>query len=269
MDKCRQFLTELSARNMSVFSYLDDNFSKYQWIFTRLGICIALILWRSAFRLLMAKSSIFGLSGRNTSVFYFLDNNFSKSRWIFTKFDMCIDIVEICLGNCSWTNFVNFYRVICPRHDNGGVLSFPVLFYAVKQRFKPRTNIAFRFVVSSLRLHCLHKSTTIVTGHDTLEWFSVILYNEDNICNFLLTFLGTYSRLSLSRSPRDSLKYLEISVLRHIRFADFGKKVNGTTRFHKWICNLTFECRNILKILWKRGEIAHFSSFPQYYVTCR
>ena len=29
-----------------------------------------------------------------------------------------------------------------------------------------------------------------------------------------------YSRLSLSRIPRDSLKNFEISVLRHIRFAE-------------------------------------------------
>ena len=59
MGKFRQFLTELSARYMSVFSFLDDNFSKCQWIFTRLGICIALILL-SALRLIMGKSIIFG-----------------------------------------------------------------------------------------------------------------------------------------------------------------------------------------------------------------
>ena len=33
-----------------------------------------------------------------------------------------------------------------------------------------------------------------------------------------------YSRLSLSRIPRDSLKYFEISVVRHIRFAELRKK---------------------------------------------
>ena len=32
-----------------------------------------------------------------------------------------------------------------------------------------------------------------------------------------------YSRLSLSRSRRDPLKHFEISVLRHIRFADLRK----------------------------------------------
>ena len=33
-----------------------------------------------------------------------------------------------------------------------------------------------------------------------------------------------YSRLSLSRTQRDSLKYFEISVVRHIRFAELRKK---------------------------------------------
>ena len=33
-----------------------------------------------------------------------------------------------------------------------------------------------------------------------------------------------YSRLSLFRIPRDSLKYFEISVVRHIRFAELRKK---------------------------------------------
>ena len=40
MGKFRQFLTELSIRDTSVFSFLDENFSKSQWIFTKLGMCI-------------------------------------------------------------------------------------------------------------------------------------------------------------------------------------------------------------------------------------
>ena len=35
-----EFLTKLSAHNMSVFSFLDDNFSKHQWIFTKFGTCM-------------------------------------------------------------------------------------------------------------------------------------------------------------------------------------------------------------------------------------
>ena len=34
------------------------------------------------------------------------------------------------------------------------------------------------------------------------------------------------------------------------------EKIIRTTTFNKYICNWTLEVRNILKILWKRGEIA-------------
>ena len=67
--------------------------------------------------------------------------------------------------------------------------------------------------------------------------------------------LTIYSRLSLSRIPRDSPKHFEISVPRNIRVAIVGKTKNRTTTFNKSICNLTPEVRDILKILWKRGEI--------------
>ena len=53
-----------------------------------------------------------------------------------------------------------------------------------------------------------------------------------------------YSRLSLSRIPRDSLKHFEISVPRDIRVAEVRKTVNQTTTFNKLMCNLTPEVRN-------------------------
>ena len=43
MGKFLQILTELSARDMPVFSFPDDNFSKHQWIFTKLGMCIDIV----------------------------------------------------------------------------------------------------------------------------------------------------------------------------------------------------------------------------------
>ena len=48
--------------------------------------------------------------------------------------------------------------------------------------------------------------------------------NQDETC---------YSRLSLSRTPRDSMKDFEISVLRHIRFAGMRKTINQTTTFNR------------------------------------
>ena len=40
MGNFRQILTELSAQDTSIFSFPNDNFSKRQWIFTKLGMCI-------------------------------------------------------------------------------------------------------------------------------------------------------------------------------------------------------------------------------------
>ena len=72
----------------------------------------------------------------------------------------------------------------------------------------------------------------------------------------LLNLSREYSRLSLSRSSRDPLKHFEISIPRHIRFSELRKTIHRTTKFNKWICNLAPEVRDIIKILWKRGEIA-------------
>ena len=83
MGKFRHFLTELSAHDTSVFSFLDDNLSKYQWIFTKL-VC-TLILWRSGLGLLMAKfhQMLTELSTRDMSLFSFPDGNLSKYQWNF------------------------------------------------------------------------------------------------------------------------------------------------------------------------------------------
>ena len=40
MDKFRQILMELSARDTPIFLFPDDNLSKHQWIFIKLGMCI-------------------------------------------------------------------------------------------------------------------------------------------------------------------------------------------------------------------------------------
>ena len=54
--------------------------------------------------------------------FSFQDDNLSKHQRIFPKLGMCIDTME------SWFEIANgqissiFYGVICPKHNNGGVL---------------------------------------------------------------------------------------------------------------------------------------------------
>ena len=78
MGKFRQFLTELSARDTPIFSFPDDNFSKHQWIFTKLGMCIAIVeIWfgiaNGQFRQFLTE-----LSARDTPIFLFPDFNLSK-----------------------------------------------------------------------------------------------------------------------------------------------------------------------------------------------
>ena len=55
------------------------------------NLVCALILWRSAFGLLMSKFC-------HMSILLFLDDKFSKYQWIFTKRSVCINIMEIAFG---------------------------------------------------------------------------------------------------------------------------------------------------------------------------
>ena len=65
---------------MSVFSFPDDNLSKYQWIFAKLSTVCALILWSCSLVLLMGKFRQFltKLSALDIPVFSFLNNSLSK-----------------------------------------------------------------------------------------------------------------------------------------------------------------------------------------------
>ena len=65
-------------------------------------------------------------------------------------------------------------------------------------------------------------------------------------------------------------------ILRDIRTSTYQicrieEKIIRTTTFNKYICNWTLEVRDILKILWKRGEIApeeQFLLFSTIFFTC-
>ena len=88
-----------------------------------------------------------------------------------------------------------------------------------------------------------------------LQWL-VWPLSVNYVCQGEFICISQYSRLSLSRIPRDSLKHFKISVPRNISVSEVRKTLNRTTTFNKWICNLTPEARDILKILWERGKIA-------------
>ena len=153
----------------SVFFFLDDNLSKHQWIFTKLGMCIDIVKiwfldcwWASfvkflqsylpetcpyfCFRMItwinvngfspnLVCASILQISGlglltskfwqsylpKTCPYFRFPDDNLSKCQEILTKLGKCIDVKEIWFGIAYGQILSMFDRVICPRHDNGGV----------------------------------------------------------------------------------------------------------------------------------------------------
>ena len=88
------------------------------------NLVCALILWRSGLGLLMGKFSqiLTELSAWDTPIFSFPDDNLSTCQGILTKIGTCIDMKEISFGIANGQISSMFDRVICPRHDNGGVL---------------------------------------------------------------------------------------------------------------------------------------------------
>ena len=62
------------------------------------------------------------LYARDTPIFAFPDDNLSKCRGILTKRGACFDIKNIWFGIANGQISSMFDRVICPGHDNGGVL---------------------------------------------------------------------------------------------------------------------------------------------------
>ena len=61
-----------------------------------------------------------------------------------------------------------------------------------------------------------------------------------------------------SMGPFEILRDIRTSTYQICRIED---KIIRTTTFNKYICNWTLEVRDILKILWKRGEIAPLEQF--------
>ena len=81
MGKFPQFLMELSACHTSFFSFSDNNLSIYQWVFTKLGMCIDSVeIW---FGLLTGKfHEFFTVTCHHTSIFLFPDDYLTKYQSI-------------------------------------------------------------------------------------------------------------------------------------------------------------------------------------------
>ena len=96
MGKFRQIFTELSARDTAIFSFPDDNLSKYEWIFIKLDMCIDIVeIW---FGIAYFVKFLMSYLPETHPYFCFLDDNLSKCQGILTKLGTCIDMKEIWFG---------------------------------------------------------------------------------------------------------------------------------------------------------------------------
>ena len=64
--------------------------------------------------------------------------------------------------------------------------------------------------------------------------------------------------ISNSKGLSEILRDVHTSTYQICRIEE---KIIRTTTFNKYMCNWTLEVRDILKILWKRGEIAPWEQF--------
>ena len=71
----------------------------------------------SKFRKILAE-----ISARDTPIFLFLNDNLCKCQGILTELGTYIDIKEIWFGIVNGQISSMFDIVICPQHNNGGVL---------------------------------------------------------------------------------------------------------------------------------------------------
>ena len=72
-------------------------------------------------------------------------------------------------------------------------------------------------------LQVLSCASSFVIGSCIRIKADVLRANKNGLSPSLPPLPIKYGRFSLSQIPRDSLKYFEISVLRHIRFAELRK----------------------------------------------
>ena len=97
----------------------------------------------------------------------------------------------------------------------------------------------------------------LVLSQNPIHFFLIIKKDE-----FIHSDLAKYLHSTLVISNSKGL----IEILRDIRTSTYQicrieEKIIQITTFTKYVCNWTLEVRDILKILWKRGEIALLLDF--------
>ena len=203
MSSC--WSVRLSVFRMYVHFFLipNDNLSKCQWIFSKLGVCTYIVdIW---FGIANGQiSSIFQLSVRETSDFLFPDDNLSKYQWIFNKqvHWYCRDLVWDCWG----ANFVTFWQS-CPPGTWPYFCSQMITWVNVNG-FSP--NLVWALILwrsgSQLLMGKFRQFLTELSAHDiwyfcfrTITQVNVNEFSSDLICALILWISGLGLQLDTFR----------------------------------------------------------------------
>ena len=122
-----------------------------------------------------------------------------------------------------------------------------------------QTNIGYTTLRDSRPSSAISALMWVHCSQGSFLFWSMYLYGS--LCKVQSTLVISNSKV-LSEILRD----IRTSTYQSCRIEE---KIIRTTTFNKYICNWTLEVTDILKILWKRGEIAlrsNSSSFPQYFL---
>ena len=147
---CQTFV-HLSYIHLSIFSFLDHNLSKCQWIFTKFFMCIDIVeIWFG-----IANGQILSIFDRviclqPVSNFNSMMITLVNINGFFTKLNMCIDIVEIWFGIADGQILSIFDKSYVP--TTSPYFHFQEITYVNSNGFSPKSVCALVLWRSALRL---------------------------------------------------------------------------------------------------------------------
>ena len=92
-----------------------------------------------------------------------------------------------------------------------------------------------------------------LNAHQSRLWKNITTYRLWKNITTYHNYIQSILVISKSKGLSEILRDIRTSTY---QICKFEEKINRITIFHKRICKLTPEDRDMFKILWKRGEIA-------------
>ena len=174
------------------------------------------------------------------------------------KYRICVIVAHVTIIiMAGW--YWNYQLIVCDhftlkshvRYNNSDYITFPrlVLLCVLCFQWQP-----FRFLFYCRQYgRCCLKKDELNSLLGDLQTVQIFFLGTVRICMYLLFKLQSTLVISNSNGLSEILRDIRTSTYQICRIEE---KIIRLTTFNKYICNWTLEVRDILKILWKTGEIA-------------